>query len=414
MTASVIEHPYGTAALNRTAMLKDIDLHLRHLTIEIADRSVGSAGNQAATDYVGDMFWNLGWTVSAQEFEVVDWEDGDASVTVDGQSRFKCSASPYAEGCDVKGSLVVASSLEEIRRASTQGALLLLTGKITQTPLMPKNFPFYSDDAQQAIIAALEASGALAILCATAHPPMIEDGDFGLPTVCLTEDVGHALAAHDGREARLVSKCRRLPSMAKNIIARINGTASSRIVITAHIDAKKDVPGALDNGTGVTMLLLLARALAAYDGPFAIELVALNGEDHYAVPGQLAYLSANPDIGATCALNINIDGIGYHEGQTAYSFFELPPDFQETAAALLTLQPNACPGMEWFQGDHAMFVQAGCPAIAVTSNWLLENIATQKITHSKADHMDLVDPERLFESALALKHFIEAIGQTRL
>ncbi|MBY5931699.1 M28 family peptidase [Tateyamaria omphalii] len=409
MTTRSARRSRATSLLRREFILGAIDQHLRHLTQTITDRSVGAPGNLAATDYVRDAFWNYGWAVDMQEFEVLDWVDGDAWARLDGGVRLTCSASPYSSGCDVQGPLVVASSLDDIRQAKTDGAVLLLTGDIAQTPFMPKNFPFYRDDTQQKIIATLEASGAAAIICATPHPPMIEDGDFDLPTVCLTENAWLDLSAHEGREVHVQSNCRRRPSVGRNVIARIGKAERGTLIITAHIDAKKGAPGALDNATGVTMLLVLARALAAYDGPYAIELVALNGEDHYAVPGQMAYLSSQPDLGKSCALNINIDGIGYVEGKTAYSFFQLPPLYRSAAQRLLASHPNACEGIQWPQGDHAIFVQAGCPAIAVTSQWLLDNMHTQAVTHSPSDQMGVVNPERLVESVLALQRFVEAI-----
>lgn len=410
---SLPNHTRSISSERQGELLDEVERHLRFLTETVEDRAVGSPGNQAATDYAHDVFSKLGWAVEEQTFEALDWEDGVAAITVDDEHRFGCSASPYSDGCDIQAPLVVATNLDDVRQLPTEGALLLLTGPIAQAPLLPKSFPFYKDDAQQDIIAALEASGAQAVVTATSGAPMIEDGDFGLPAVFVSEAVGHALIGHSERHVRLVSSCRRQPSAARNIIARINAAAPERIVITAHIDAKKGVPGALDNATGVTMLFLLAKVLAAHTGSYAIELVALNGEDHYAVPGQLAYLQANPDLGSACVLNVNIDGIGYREGKTAYSFFQLRANFEEAAKSILTAQDQACEGIAWAQGDHSMFVQAGCQAIAVTSNWFLENMFTQTITHSQADTMSLVHPEHLLNTTAALKRFIEAVDQNQ-
>ena len=73
-------------------------------------------------------------------------------------------------------------------------------------------------------------------------------------------------------------------------------------------------------------------------------------------------------------------------------------------------QPDPTPS-EWESTeDHSMFIQAGCPAIAVTSNWLLENMATQSITHTRSDRIDRVDPDRVVSCALSLKRFIEVLS----
>ncbi len=398
----------------------DVIRFLKQLSIEVTDRSVASDGNRAATAYFEAELQKYGWTTTEQLFDAIDWSDGKTALRVDDGTEFEVFSSPYADGVEAAARLIAVTTLEELEKADTSNALVLLRGDIAREPLMPKNFPFFSVEEQQRLIAALENSGAAAILCAMvpnsiaggAYPaPMIEDGDFDVPSVFMTQEEGERLMPFAGRQLTLVSEGHRIPGKAANIIGRINAGAERRIVITAHIDAKKNVPGALDNGTGVATLLLLGKLLANYDGPFCVELVALNGEDHYAVPGQITYMNATNDAFDTIALNINIDGVGYIDGDTAYSFFDLPADMKEQAEALLLQAPGACEGIQWPQGDHSMFVQSGCPAIAVTSNWLLENMATQTITHTPKDAIDVVDPDKVVSCALHLKRFIQAISQ---
>ena len=93
-------------------------------------------------------------------------------------------------------------------------------------------------------------------------------------------------------------------------------------MIRAHIDAKEDTPGALDNAAGVIVLLLLAELLKDYDGELGIELVPFNGEDHYSAAGEIAYLKANEGKLNEILLNINIDAAGYRQKKNAYSLYE--------------------------------------------------------------------------------------------
>jgi len=53
-----------------------------------------------------------------------------------------------------------------------------------------------------------------------------------------------------------------------------------------------------------------------------------------------------------------------------------------------------------------MFVQQGRPAIAVSSQWFLENSGSQYITHTPKDNMDIVDCGRIVEIAEALNWLI--------
>ncbi len=397
--------------------------YLKRLTYNIHDRSTGSEGNREAAALVAGLFRSRAWRTQTQDFPALDWQDNGTTLTATDGTVFDVSASPYSAGCEALGNLTAVSTFEELETSDLSKKLVLLHGEIVQEPLMPKNFPFYSVEEHQKIIARLEKSGAVGVICAMPHDeeastsaapaPLIEDGDFDIPSVVMTEEEGQRLLSFNGKRVILISRSERKPSTASNVIARINEDAPKRIVLTAHIDAKKDIPGALDNGTGIATLLLLSELLADYSGDFCIELVALNGEDRYAVPGQVAYMAANSDMFGSfknVALNINIDGVGYVEGETAFSFFGLPEDMKQLAVAELLNKPGSCQGIEWPQGDHSMFVQAGCPAIAVTSNWLLENMATQSLTHSADDTIERVDPLKVVACAQSLKGFIEALS----
>ena len=106
----------------------------------------------------------------------------------------------------------------------------------------------------------------------------------------MTEEEGERLLSYAGKTIALNSISTRVPGKGFNIIARKGSQSGRRIVVTAHIDAKKGTPGAIDNASGVVVLLLLAELLIDYAGNNLIEIVALNGEDYYAVPGQMCYL----------------------------------------------------------------------------------------------------------------------------
>ena len=88
-------------------------------------------------------------------------------------------------------------------------------------PLMPKNFVFYNPEEHQKIIALLEKGEPKAIICATGrnaalaggvYPfPLIEDGDFNIPSVYMTEEEGKKLIQYAGKNIFLESRSRRIP-----------------------------------------------------------------------------------------------------------------------------------------------------------------------------------------------------------
>jgi aminopeptidase YwaD len=277
---------------------------------------------------------------------------------------------------------------------------------------MPKNFVFYNPEEHQKIIALLEEKKPAAIVSATGrnvalaggvYPfPLIEDGDFDIPSVYMTEEEGKRLLRHTGKSILLKSHSRRIPTDAYNVIARKGKNTTGRIVITAHIDAKKGSPGAIDNATGVIVLLLVAEILKDYDGNRKLEIVALNGEDYYSVPGQMDYIHKNQNKFNDIFLNINIDGAGYIEGKSIFSLFGLSEEMKRNVNGVLAEYNGITEGIQYPQGDHSIFVQQRCPAIAVSSKWLIDHMDSQTITHTPKDNARIVDCRKVVEIAEAL------------
>jgi aminopeptidase YwaD len=390
--------------------------HLQHLCLGIDNRRVGSEGNRQATRYFTDQVRPWGWEIESNPFEAMDWQSEGADLLC-GAEGFACQASPYSLGCDENAVLTAAGTLQELEGVDAAGKILLLHGDLAGEQIMPKNFVFYNPEEHQKIISLLEASGALALVCATSYNPqtaggiypfpLFEDGDFNIPSVFMTQEEGQRLQSCLGRRVRLTSRARRIPSQGDQVTAAKGPVNTPRLIITAHIDAKTGSPGAIDNATGVTVLLLLAELLMEATPNTRIELVPFNGEDYYAVPGQMLWLKQNRERMHTLALNINIDGAGYHQGSSCFSFFNLPPDLQDQFAAILARHPSICEGPQWVQGDHSIFVQSGIPAVAVSSCWFLEHMDDQRITHTPADNPDIVNPAAPVEIALALADFIQ-------
>lgn len=391
--------------------------YLKTLCEDIKDRSVGSAGNREATLFFKEVISSFGWNIEASELNVVDWEDGGATLQSEDIS-FNVLVSPYSLGCNVEEELTSISNIEEFEQAEISGKIVLLYGEIAKEQLMPKNFVFYNPEEHKRIIALLEEKKPAAIISATGrnaalaggvYPfPLIEDGDFDIPSVYMTEEEGIRLLLHTGKSLILKSHSKRIPTNAYNIIARKGKNTKERIIITAHIDAKKGTPGAIDNATGVMVLLLVAEMLGDYDGNRMLEIVALNGEDYYAVSGQMDYIYKNQNKFNEILLNINIDGAGYKEGKSTFSLFDLPENMKEKVNSVLAEYDGIIEGILWPQGDHSIFVQHGCPAIAVSSNWFIDHIDSQDITHTPKDNSGIVDCYKVVEIAEALNWFIRS------
>lgn len=397
-------------------MIHKCEDYLNQLCREIHQRPVGSKGNQQATVFFQEIVEKFGWNIESTPFPALDWSS-DGAVLQFGPEKFQVYPSPYSSGCSLEAELVAAGTLTELKEVFASGKLLLLHNELTREQLMPKNFVFYNPEEHQQIIALLEEKEPGAILAATSrnaalaggvYPfPLIEDGDFQIPSVYLTETEGEKLLQMDGQVGKLTSTANRIMTEGFNLVARKGQDQSRRIAISAHIDAKLDTPGAIDNATGVIVLLLLAERLQDYHGEVMIELLPFNGEDYYAASGQMIYLEQNQNKFNEILININIDGAGYHEGPSAFSPFNLPDDIKRCFDKVLDSNVNIHEGGSWYQGDHSIFIQQGVPAIAVTSQWFLENIDSQEITHTPKDQAGIVNCDKLLVITDGIADFIQ-------
>jgi aminopeptidase YwaD len=353
-----------------------------------------------------------------------------------GHRSFGLHPGPYSPPADVEAPLVVARNMEELAEVSAEGAVLLLIQDLAREQLFPREFPFFTAEEHEQFYVLLERKGPAAILAATgrnpetaggAYPfPLIEDGGFPIPTAYTTDEMGEEIlrehAEHSSRSShaavhlRIVSA--RSPARARQIEAIVDppeaaeGPEARRILLSAHIDSKEGSPGAIDNAGGVVVLMLVAELLRDYHGPYRVELIPFNGEDYYSAPGQVDWLRRNENLDDV-AVVINIDGAGYYHGPSEYSFYNL--DDGSAARVDQVFQGAAQAGLgafeageAWYQGDHAIFVQRGVPAVALTSASIWELSAS--VTHTVHDVPEIVDPGRLAAIARVLRRVIGALS----
>ncbi|MBC8331798.1 MAG: M28 family peptidase [Anaerolineae bacterium] len=390
--------------------------YLQQLCLDIPTRTVGSAGNRQATDFFRKIMRALGFDVETPQFDCIDWRADGARLAV-GDTTYKVFPSPYTLGGQWQAPLETATTIEELTRLEARGKIILLHGELTKGQLVPKNYVFFNVEEHQRIIALLEENQPAAIIAATDSDPglaggispfpLIEDGDFDIPSVYMTAEKGQSLLAYLGETVELEIRAQRTAATGCNVLARKGNPQGVRLVFMAHIDAKTNSPGAVDNGAGIVILLLLAELLKTYAGPFDIEITAVNGEDYYAASGEMLYLAQQGAEFEKIALAINIDAAGYFDGKTAYSLYDCPSEIANTIRHIFAGHAELIEGEKWYQSDHSMFIQHQVPAMAITSEkfWHL----TSHITHTPKDHPNIIDPAKLVATAQALYELVLAL-----
>jgi aminopeptidase YwaD len=377
---------------------------VERLCLRYPDRHVGGPGNRAATEWFAQVMTDHDLTVDRFELDCVDWQHGDARVTADGEV-FELHAGWYSPPCDVRAELVGAGSPDELAAVSAEGCVLLLHGSVVKEMLMPPSYPFFTVPEHARIRQMIEASHPAAVIAATGqnsdlagslYPfPLMADAEFELPSAYMKDVDGDRLLGH-ARET------------AEQVVARKRGRGNGRVVVCAHVDTAHGTPGALDNATGVAVLLALADLLASRtDGP-DVELVPFNGEDQYAAPGQVRWLAENEGRLGDIRLAVNIDAAACKGQRTAVSLYGVPIPLGDDIRREIGSRERFFEGPQWPQSDHSIFVMNGRPAVAITSENFVELGST--ITHTELDRPELADADTIVEIA---RFIADLIGSLR-
>lgn len=383
------------------------------LVEDIGARPVGSRENGEACSLFEEEGRRLGLAVSSPEFDCLRCRSGEAFVSGPAGSR-ELFPGPFSPPLKGRYRSVRISTLQELRDKELTGKIAILEGEIAAEPLMPRDFPFFYPDEHRTIIELLEAKRPAAVIAVTGmHPscgldpfPLFDDGNFSLPSAYCSK-----LDLPDG-EWEIAIDSERIPSRGRQPILSLEGGKSTRIVLCAHLDTAPETPGAVDNGAGAAVLLGVAELLARERPEVSVDLVPFNGEEYYAVPGQLAYLERRKPNRENTHLAINLDACGFNGSRNAFSFYgDFCGDSSAADASLrmridahIARDPLALWGPEWVEGDHSIFAGLGIPAAALTSSTLREEVVP--LTHTTLDTLDHLDFTLLDSAAKLLFEII--------
>ena len=235
-------------------------------------------------------------------------------------------------------------------------------------------------------------------------------GGAGIPAIATDYESAALLARRGDRLPRV-----RLELIGEDYAATTSvialdlpGKTDARVALTAHIDGHDLAESAMDNATGVAVVLAVARAFAPHVAQCERGLrVCFFSAEEWALAGSREYLDRMSEAErARIALNINLDTVGGDAQFTALTseFPRLGPFVQETAAAQgLTLGTYA-PMMS--NSDHYNFARHGIPAFRLVAGFdnpesNIRHILTRGDTREKVEQSELVHASQLTAALLA-------------
>lgn len=239
--------------------------------------------------------------------------------------------------------------------------------------------------------------------------------DSGLPMIQITKEVHQELQERNARRAKIEFNQPTEEKEVKNVVGIIPGKDSSKaLVLSAHFDhvgwaGETVFNGAVDNASGTTVILDLARKLKEHsiEKPFDMDIlvVAFNGEEGF-LKGSQAFVK---DLGEyDNVYNINIDCVGKKDGGKLALGQDNQLNFELAEELKKVFEKNDVQFSEEYYGcsDNASF-STYYPAVAIGQENLTDK-SCEYIIHTPEDTVDKIDFEYLEKISDAVYKFILA------
>jgi hypothetical protein len=256
--------------------------HIEHLS-EFGPRSAGAEGEQKAIQYISQQFRDMGLRVRIESFDFESFEIDKFDFTICGEEMEPemIGFNPYNAQYSFSGEPVLVkptASSAGYSQTNLQNQIVVTTSPVSYFSLVYQN--------------------PLLVV-------FISNSDFA------------KLANKDCTSCSLVVEGSMVTHSSANIVAEFpSGTRYDKeVIISAHWDSYRDSPGADDNGSGVGVLLELARYFSTFERDLggSIKFVSFGAEE-LGVVGSRAYLDSHQDDLQDCILLFNMDGVGGPQG----------------------------------------------------------------------------------------------------
>jgi len=402
--------------VGQALLASGIEADLRHLCDRIGARPPGSSRGRRAEDWGYVKLREAGLAVQFDDFKMPVWKPGRVEASVVGPEEERTlhplplahAASTAGEGLTaylVAAGHCTPGEVEEAGEKLRGKAVLCRTG-------VPEAHRLVHRLEKMALLA--DAGAAAMVMVANPPGDLPVTGSVGmgeaapLPAVSLSLEEGSWIErrlAEDGQawRLRLLLEGSAAPARVRNVVGEIAGTSRGEVVLAcAHLDSWDVGTGAIDNGTGVGVLLEAARLLGelaaqGWTPRRAIRFVLFAGEEA-GLHGSRAYLEKHRrDLDGIKAM-VNLDIVGDPEALVVHGHDEVLPFLEETARRLAGLGVRGAVNRVALHSDHQPFLLAGVPTVTLLSRLPADQASHY---HTQGDNFDRLEIPPLQRAAAA-------------
>jgi hypothetical protein len=225
------------------------------------------------------------------------------------------------------------------------------------------------------------------------------NGGAGIPALGIGVEAADALRRlPDGTlpAARMIIDGDDHPARTHMLVADLPGRGPDWVVVSAHIDGHPHGESAMDNATGVAVVLGLARLLAPHvsECPRGLRICVFSAEEWGLIGSRIWLERMDEVVRRSMVINLNLDSVGGAYALTALtSGFERLDAWVKATAARADL-PIATHLPLMANSDHANFAAHGIPAVRLIAGFDAPE-SNLRLVLTAADTRDKVQPEEL-------------------
>jgi aminopeptidase YwaD len=361
------------------ALAADAQLQQDFLALcDCGGRRAGTASERAALKLVHDRLTAINPSAIIEPVPYAGWRCSEATLTLEDGAALTCNALLGSQSTPPQGISAEVIDLGRGKPEDFERAASDITGRFA---LVRHEYPFSAvhvhrrrkygwamEHGAAGFIIANPLRGAGPVSGSSGRC-----GHAGIPAVAIDFESATRLVACGSRRARVHLKLGGEDYAAETGVAILDlpGQTDAWVALSAHVDGHDLAESAMDNATGVVVVLAVTRALAPLIADCRRGLkVCLFSAEEWALAGSREYLDRMSEYErSSIALNINLDTVGGDAHLTALTseFPCLDPFVRDAAASIGIALDTYAPMMP--NSDHYNFARHAIPALRLVAGF---------------------------------------------